>query len=150
MLNCFSSAALFILFAASARTGIIGINLLRRSLFRFLRTAVILIGTCYLSYLLSFHLLLDSHMIQKAQGILLDGTDHLIEHVIGGHLILHLRIFLTIGLQSDTLAKLIHIVDMIHPFTVDDFQEDDTLQLAQLLRLGELCLFHLVASQLLL
>ena len=44
----------------------------------------------------------------------------LIKHIISGELILYQRISLSKSLKADTLAELIHIINMVHPLTVDD------------------------------
>ena len=140
----FSSAALFIFLATSARTRIIRIYLCCLTL---LRRALCRIHPCW------FRLLWQpAHVLPSA--LLLHGTAdgrylpecccHLIKHVITAHLVLYKRISLAICLQTDTLTKLIHIINMIHPLTVNDFQKNDTLQLTDLLRLRELCFFCLI------
>ena len=83
-------------------------------------------------------------MVQKTQRILLNGQRHFVKHLISGHLVFHLGISLSIGLQADTLTQLIHIIDMIHPFIIHNFQKDHTLQFTHLLLLREFCFFHLV------
>ena len=83
-------------------------------------------------------------MEQETDGILLDGLEHFVEHVVGCHFVLDLRVSLAVCLQADTLAELIHIIDMIHPLLVDNLQENDTLKLTNLLLLREFCFFFLV------
>ena len=79
-------------------------------------------------------------------GILLDACRHRVKHLIGTHLVLNKRISLTVCLQADTLAQLIHIIDMIHPLAVDHLQKDHALQLTDLFWFRELrflCLIQL-------
>ena len=83
-------------------------------------------------------------MEQKTDGILLDGLEHFVKHVVSCHLVLNLRVSLAVCLQADTLAELIHIIDMIHPLLVDNLQKNDTLKLTNLLLLREFCFFLLV------
>ena len=83
-------------------------------------------------------------MIQKTQSSLLDSCDHTVKHFISLKFIFHLRISLSVSLQADTLTELIHIVNMIHPFLIDNFQKDHTLQLTKLLCFRKLRFFFLV------
>ena len=83
-------------------------------------------------------------MEQNPDGLFLDVLGHLVEHAVAAHLVLHQGIPLTVGLEADALAQLLHIVDMVHPLSVDDPQKDDALQLSDGLRIGELGLFALV------
>ena len=130
-----SAAALLVLFTASARTRIVRINLLLGTLLRRSWAGLILICAGHLCDLLTFHLLLYLYVEQQTNRILLDTCAHCIEHLIRAHLVLDKRISLAVSLQSDTLTQLIHIVDVIHPLPVDDFQKNDTLQLTDLLLL---------------
>ena len=83
-------------------------------------SAFILVGSGNLGYLLPFHLLLDPYVGQRTDRIFRNALGHLIKHVVSDHLILHLRISLSICLKADALAQLVHIIDMIHPFRVND------------------------------
>ena len=83
-------------------------------------------------------------MIQQPDRILLNARRHLVKHIKTCHLVLDKRISLSVGLQSDTLTKLIHIIDVIHPLAVDHLQENDALKLTELLRLRELRLLRLI------
>ena len=53
----------------------------------------------------------SAHMEQKAHRLFLDVGNHAVKHVISAHLVFHQRVTLTIRLQADPLAKLIHIID---------------------------------------
>ena len=83
-------------------------------------------------------------MHQDPDGFFLDAGRHGREHLVAAQLILYQRISLGKGLQADTLAKLIHIVDMVHPLPVDDLQKEDALQLTQHLRIRELGFLQLI------
>ena len=83
-------------------------------------------------------------MVQQTQGGLLNSGNHGVKHFISLHLVLYLWIALAVCLQADTLAELVHIINVVHPFLVDHLQKDDTLQFTKLLRFRELCLFLLV------
>ena len=83
-------------------------------------------------------------MEQKTDCIFLNCRNHLIEHIKASHLVLNKRISLTVCLKSDTLTQLIHIIDMIHPLTVNHLKKNDTFQFTELLDLRELRLLCLV------
>ena len=53
---------------------------------------------------------------------------HFFKHIIRRKFIFNQRISLCISMQTNSLAHLIHIVNMIHPFLIDDAQHHDTLQ----------------------
>ena len=114
------------------------------SLHRGLSQARILIRSCYLGYLLTLCLLLHTDMKQNSYRFFLDACRHGREHFIAAQLILYERISLRKRLQANTLTKLIHIVDMIHPLPVDDLQKEYALQLTEHLRIREFRLLHLV------
>ena len=59
-------------------------------------------------------------MAEHADRILFNALCHIFKHLIGIHLIFYKRISLSIGLQADTLTQLIHIVDVVHPLSVDN------------------------------
>ena len=142
--NRFSSAALFVLLAASAWAWIVWIDLTLCALYRFSRAGLVFVGSGHFGYLLTFYFLLNTYMEQETDGILLDGLEHFVKHVVSCHLVLNLRVSLAVCLQADTLAELIHIIDMIHPLLVDNLQKNDTLKLTNLLLLREFCFFLLV------
>ena len=83
-------------------------------------------------------------MEQNTDGILTDRCRHAVEHLIAAHLILNQRVSLTIRLQTDAFAQLIHIVDMSHPLCINHFQKDHALHLAYLFRACKLCLACLI------
>ena len=64
--------------------------------------------------------------------------------LISAHLILYQRISLAICLEADTFTELIHIINMSHPFCIDYFQKNNTLDLTDLLCLRELCFLGFV------
>ena len=66
-------------------------------------------------------------MKQNPDGFLLNAGCHGREHLITAELILYQRITLGKCLQANTLAQLFHIVDVIHPFAVNDLQKEYTL-----------------------
>ena len=74
-------------------------------------------------------------MQDRTYRIFLNASCHLIKHLVSDHLVLNLWISLAISLKTDSLTQLIHIINMIHPFCVDHFQENDTLNLTHMLRL---------------
>ena len=139
ILDFLSSAALFVFLSASARTWIIRIYLILGPAYGSLLGGLIFISSCNLSNLFSFHFLLNPYMIQQTDGVLLNTGDHVIEHIKGTHLIFYLWITLSVSLQTDTLTKLFHIIDVIHPLPVNDFQKYYTLQFTNLFRFRELC-----------
>ena len=112
--------AVLVLLAASARAGIIGIDLLLRSSLGLFDGSLVLIGACDLGDFFSLHFLLYFDMEQYTDRLFHDIAVHLIEHVVAGDLVLDKRIVLSKGLQADTLAELVHIVDVIHPLSVYD------------------------------
>ena len=77
-------------------------------------------------------------MHQKPYRIFADILRHLVKHGVARHLIFHQGISLAVGLQPRALTKLIHIVNVSHPLSVDDFQQDHTLQFPDLFGIGEL------------
>ena len=83
-------------------------------------------------------------MSEDADGVLTDCRRHIIKHLIGAHLVFHQRIAVSIGLETDTLAKLIHIVNMGHPFIVNNLKKNDALDLADLLCIREFCFLGLI------
>ena len=83
-------------------------------------------------------------MEQQADGFFLNVCRHLIKHFKSGHLVLNQRISLTICLKTDAFTENLHIINMIHPLTINGFQQNDTLQLTDHLFLRELCFFCLI------
>ena len=83
-------------------------------------------------------------MEQDAHCIFTDCGSHAVEHLISAHLILYQRISLAICLEADTFTELIHIINMSHPFCIDYFQKNNTLDLTDLLCLRELCFLGFV------
>ena len=69
-------------------------------------------------------------MHKESYCILCDSLCHLIEHIIAHHLVLNNRILLSICLKSDTLLKLIHIIDMIHPLSIYNLKKYYSLYLS--------------------
>ena len=136
--------ALFILLSGAAGTGIIGVDLLRRASLRRPRRRVILIGSRYLGRRFSLYLLLNADMAEDPDRILPDRRCHVVKHFIGAHLVFYQRIPLAIGLKADSLAQLLHIVDMGHPFIIDHLKKHHTLNLTDLLPIRELCFFRLI------
>ena len=80
-------------------------------------------------------------MIQHTYCIFLNRIDHTIEHLESTHLVFYNRISLSISYKTDTLTKNLHVIDMIHPLTVDRFQKNHSLQFTQLLCFRELGFF---------
>ena len=72
-------------------------------------------------------------MEQHTNGILTDGCCHLIEHIETSKLVLNNRVLAAVCLQGNTLTKLCHVVQMRHPFLIDDLQQYDTLDLTEML-----------------
>ena len=68
-----------------------------------------------------------------------NGVDEFFEHVEAFFCILLNRIMLRIRAQIDTTFEFLHIVNVIHPFGIDHFEQDDTLQLTHD-SWGEFCL----------
>ena len=62
---------------------------------------------------------------------------HVIEHVIALVFVFLNRILLTICLKSNTLTELIHIIDMLHPVSVDTSKKKHTLCLTDSFRIRE-------------
>ena len=89
--NRFSSAALFVLLAASARAWIVWIDLTFCALYRFSRAGLVFVGSGHFGYLLTFYFLLNTYMEQETDGILLDGLEHFVKHVVSCHLVLNPR-----------------------------------------------------------
>ena len=83
-------------------------------------------------------------MEEQTDSFLLDILRHLVEHLVTAQLVLNQRILLSVCLQTGSLTKLLHIVDVIHPLAVDDLEQDHTLDLTDRLRLRELCLLALI------
>ena len=71
-------------------------------------------------------------MEHHLQRIILDGSCHLIEHIVSDHLVLDKRILLSICCKPDRLPQLIHIIDVVHPVCIHRLQQDDTLDLTNI------------------
>ena len=136
--------ALFKFLAASARARIVRVDFLYLAYLRCLRRGGVAVGSGYLGCRFTLDLLLDTDVEQDADGLLGDCCGHSLKHLVSAHLILDNRISLAVSLQADTLAQLVHIVDVAHPLVVNDLQEYYTLQLTDLLCLLELSLFCLL------
>ena len=80
--------AVLVLLAASARAGIIGIDLFLSSSLGFLDGSIVLIGACDLGDFFSLYLLLYFDMEQYTDRLFHDIAVHLIEHVVAGDLVL--------------------------------------------------------------
>ena len=74
--------------------------------------------------------LLHADGVQAAHRLLLNGGDHLLEHLEGLLFIGDDRVGLGIGAQADALAQILHRVDVIHPVLIHDAQQHDALNLA--------------------
>ena len=72
---------------------------------------------------------------------LLDGRNHLIEHIKSLFLICHNGICLPISPKANAIAQLIHVVDMFHPLAIHFSQQHDALYLPHI----QACLFQLCA-----
>ena len=83
-------------------------------------------------------------MEQKSHSLFPDVLGHLVEHLVTAHLVLYQRISLSVCLQAHALTQLLHVVDVIHPLTVNDLQQNHTLQLTDGFRFGELGFFCFV------
>ena len=112
--------AVFILLSTAAGTGIVGIDLGMLSGLGTGGCGIILVGACDLSHLLTLHLTLNADTVKHGDGIGADGLVHGIDHVVAGHLVFIHGIALAICLKSDTLAQLIHVIDLFHPLSVND------------------------------
>ena len=55
---------------------------------------------------------------------------HFLVHIKGFHLVFDERIALPIGAQADAFLEHVHIVQMLHPLGIDDFEHDRFFQLA--------------------
>ena len=136
--------AVLVLLSASAPARIVRIDLLLRPLHRCLRHGLILVCAGDLRHLLPLDMVLHADMHQQTDGVLLNGCAHLVEHLIAGQLILHLRVALRIGLRADALLQLCHVVDVIHPLLIDHTKQADALQLADCFLIRELRFLRLV------
>ena len=65
---------------------------------------------------------------------------HLLKHLISKELVLNNRILLCIRLKSDTLTKLIHIINMVHPLTVNNFKKNNTFYFTNTI-IKDCCIF---------
>ena len=83
-------------------------------------------------------------MVQKADRFFLDIGSHGIEHIVGAHFVFDYRISLSICLQTDSLAQLFHIINMVHPLIVNDFQQNHPFQFTNLFRFRKFRLFQLI------
>ena len=83
-------------------------------------------------------------MAEQTDRVVLDAGNHLLEHVVSFHLVLNQRISLAVSLETDALAKLLHVVDVVHPLRVDCAEQHDALHLARVLGSRELLLLLLV------
>ena len=72
----------------------------------------------------------DLDVEQEADRLLLDGVHHGGEHVEAFALVLHQRVALTHGAQTDSLLQIVHFVEVLAPFTVHHRKQDAPLQLA--------------------
>ena len=70
---------------------------------------------------------LDAHLQQHGDGIALDAFDHLVEHLIAFLLIGDDGVYVAVGAQADTLAQLIHGVDLVDPVAVYVHQQEAAL-----------------------
>ena len=136
--------ALLILLAGTARTGIVRIYLGLHTLNGTFLQGIVLVRTRHLGNLLSLHFLLDAYTEEQSYCLLFDVLRHIIEHFISTQLVFNQRIFLTVCLQTGSLTKLIHVINVIHPLSVNYFQKNYTLDLTDCFRLRELRFFTLV------
>ena len=51
---------------------------------------------------------------------------HLFEHIVSNELVLNYWVFLCVCLKSNAFSKLLHVVDVIHPFAVDYFKKNNS------------------------
>ena len=110
---------MFVFLSAAAGAGIVGIDFFGLAALGRFYSAVIFVRPGYFGYLLTFRFLFHTDVHQNANRILLDAGGHDVEHLVACHLIFYQRISLAVGLESDPLTELIHIVDVVHPFPVD-------------------------------
>ena len=139
-----SAAALLIFLSASAGAGIVGVDLLHIPLLRCFYAGVVFVCACHLGRRLSLHLLLYADMEEDADSILTDGGSHALKHLISTHLVFYYRIALAVGLKTDSLTQLVHIIDVSHPLIINHLKKDHALNLTHLLGLGEFCFLCLV------
>src|ERR1700722_4505561 len=85
---------------------------------------------------------LDRDVEQEADGLFFEAVQHPGEHVETLTLVLDQRVALRHRAQADALLEVVHLVEVLTPFAVDDVQQDVTFQLThraltgQLLELG--------------
>ena len=90
---------------------------------------------------LALYLFLNADAVQHLYRLGTDSIIHGIQHIITCHLIFIDRITLGKSLHTNTLAQLLHIVNLFHPLAVDHTQKNDTLDLTEGIRLRELRFF---------
>ena len=120
--------AVLVLLSASARARIVRVDLLRFALDGLLLKRIVLVRSHDLCGGLTFNLLLDPYMVEHAERLFLDHLGHLLEHLEAVHTVLDLRIMLRISRKTDSLAKLFHIIDVIHPSRIDYLKKHDPFE----------------------
>ena len=83
-------------------------------------------------------------VIEKLQRIFFNIHGQLLEHVVGDHPVLIQRILLAVSLQTDTLAHLLHDIDVLGPVLIDGLQHADALDLPHPLRRRKLFFLLLI------
>ena len=69
---------------------------------------------------------------------------HFLKHVISGKFIFDQRVSLGISVQTDALTHLVHIVDMIHPFLVNDTKHHNAFQFTHSFFVTDFFFFHFI------
>ena len=125
--------ALLVFQAAAAGARIIGADLVGRGADgRFLDGALVAAGGAgLLGHLFPFDFLVGAHLNQEqpANGLLSDGLNHCLEHLVAFLFIGHHRVMLAVSPQADALLQIVHGIDVVHPVFVYHPQHDDPLQL---------------------
>ena len=66
-------------------------------------------------------------MEQEPHCLLADILGHFVKHFIAAELIFHQRVSLSVGLQAHALAELVHIINVIHPLSVNHLKQNHAL-----------------------
>ncbi len=65
-----------------------------------------------------------------ARGVVADRGDHLVKHIRAGNTEFVNRFALSIGVKLDAVLEVVHSVKVIHPFGIDVFKQQHTLDFA--------------------
>ena len=73
--------------------------------------------------------MLEVHVEEQLHGLLLDGVDHGVVHLVALALVLDQGVALTHAAQADAILEVVHLVEVLAPLAVQDGEDHLALQL---------------------